>query len=330
MTALPTFADVEDAAERLEGLAVRTPLLRSDALDEAVGGRLFVKAECLQRTGSFKFRGAYNRLSRLTPEERVRGVVAFSSGNHAQGVAAAARLLGMPAVIVMPSDAPRMKAEATRALGAKIVSYDRRTGDREAIARQVAEERGGVVVVPSFDDFHVIAGQGTVGLEIAAQLEAAEASADLLLCPVSGGGLLAGIALAMERLSPETRLYAVEPEGYEDHRASLDAGRRTAAPGTRATLCDALMAPEPGALTFAINAPRLAGALAVSDQEALAAMAMAFRHLKIVLEPGGATALAAVLSGEAPLDGRTAVVVASGGNVDEEVFCRALSSAPAA
>ena len=328
MTALPTFADVEDAAGRLVGLAVRTPLLRSDALDEAAGGRLFVKAECLQRTGSFKFRGAYNRLSRLTAEERARGVVAFSSGNHAQGVAAAARLLGMPAVIVMPSDAPRMKAEATRALGAEVVSYDRRTGDREAIARKVAEERGGVVV-PSFDDFHVIAGQGTVGLEIAAQLKKAGASADLLLCPVSGGGLLAGIALAMERLSPGTRLYAVEPEGYEDHKASLDVGRRTAVPGTRPTLCDALMAPEPGALTFAINGPRLAGALAVSDEAALAAMAMAFRHLKIVLEPGGATALAAVLSGKASLDGRTAVVVASGGNVDEDVFCRALSSGQA-
>ena len=325
MTALPTFADVEDAAARLEGLAVKTPLLRSDALDQAAGVRLYVKAECLQRTGSFKFRGAYNRLSRLSPAERERGVVAFSSGNHAQGVAAAARLLGMPAVIVMPSDAPRMKAEATLALGAEIVSYDRRTGDREAMARRLGEERG-AVVVPSFDDFHVIAGQGTVGLEIAGQLKAAGAVADILICPASGGGLMAGIALAMGALSPATRLYVTEPEGFDDHGLSLAAGHPVAVHPSHASLCDALLAPQPGALTFAINGGRLAGAYAVSDDEALAAMAVAFRHLKIVLEPGGATALAAVLSGKVALDGGTAVVVASGGNVDEEVFCRALSS----
>ena len=324
MTALPAFPDVEDAARRLQGLAVRTPLLHSDALDAAAGGRVFVKAECLQRTGSFKFRGAYNRLSRLTAEERRAGVVAFSSGNHAQGVAEAARLLGMPALIVMPSDAPRVKLETTRALGAEIVLYDRFTESREAIAQRIGEERG-AIVVPSYDDPYVIAGQGTAGLEAAGQLRDAGAEADVLLAPASGGGLIAGIGLAFEALSPRTLLYAVEPEDFEDHRLSLAAGRPTPNDGSRSSLCDALLARQPGDITFAINGRRLAGALAASDDEALAAMAFAFRHLKIVLEPGGAVALASVLSGRIALDGRTAVVFASGGNVDAEVYAAAIS-----
>ena len=321
---LPSFADVEDAARLLEGVAVRTPLLRSDALDEAAGGRVFVKAECLQRTGSFKIRGAYNRLARLTAEERPRGVVAFSSGNHAQGVAASARLLGVPAVIVMPSDAPRMKMEATRGYGAEVVLYDRFTESREAIAARIGEERG-AVVVPSYDDFHVIAGQGTVGLEAARQLDEAGATADLLICPASGGGLMAGIGLAFAELSPATRLYTAEPAGYDDHRRSFEAGERIALEPAGPSLCDALLAPQPGAMTFEVNRQRASGGFAVSDEEALAAMAFAFRHLKIVIEPGGAVALAAVLTGRAALDGRTAVVVASGGNVDGEVFAQALS-----
>ena len=322
---LPNFADIEDAAGRLAGVAVRTPLLRSDALDEAAGGKVFVKAECLQRTGSFKIRGAYNRLVRLTEAERPRGVVAFSSGNHAQGVAAAARMLGVPAVIVMPSDAPRMKVEATRGFGAEIVLYDRFTESREAIAARIGQERG-AVVVPSYDDVHVIAGQGTVGLEAARQLEAAGAAAEVLVCPASGGGLMAGIALAFEALSPRTRLYAAEPAGYDDHRLSLEAGERIALQPPGPSLCDALLAPQPGELTFAINRTRLAGGYAVSDEQALAAMAFAFRHLKIVLEPGGAVALAAVLAGDAQLDGRTALIIASGGNVDAEVYARALGA----
>ena len=321
---LPSFADVEDAARLLEGVAVRTPLLRSDALDEAAGGRVFVKAECLQRTGSFKIRGAYNRLARLTAEERPRGVVAFSSGNHAQGVAASARLLGVPAVIVMPSDAPRMKMEATRGYGAEVVLYDRFTESREAIAARIGEERG-AVVVPSYDDFHVIAGQGTVGLEAARQLDEAGATADLLICPASGGGLMAGIGLAFAEVSPATRLYTAEPAGYDDHRRSFQAGERIALEPAGPSLCDALLAPQPGAMTFEVNRERASGGFAVSDEEALAAMAFAFRHLKIVIEPGGAVALAAVLTGRAALDGRTAVVVASGGNVDGEVFAQALS-----
>ena len=321
---LPSFADVEDAARLLEGVAVRTPLLRSDALDEAAGGRVLVKAECLQRTGSFKIRGAYNRLARLTADERPRGVVAFSSGNHAQGVAASARLLGVPAVVVMPSDAPRMKMEATRGYGAEVVLYDRFTESREAIAARIGEERG-AVVVPSYDDFHVIAGQGTVGLEAARQLDQAGATADLLICPASGGGLMAGIGLAFAELSPATRLYTAEPAGYDDHRRSFEAGERIALEPAGPSLCDALLAPQPGAMTFEVNREQASGGFAVTDEEALAAMAFAFRHLKIVIEPGGAVALAAVLTGKAALEGRTAVVVASGGNVDAEVFAQALS-----
>jgi threonine dehydratase len=325
MTDLPTFADVEDAARRLEGVAVRTPLVSNEALDEAAGGRALVKAECLQRTGSFKIRGAFNRLSRLSESQRKAGVVAFSSGNHAQGVASAARRLGLPALIVMPSDAPRMKLDATRAMGAEVVLYDRFTQSREAIARDIAHERG-AVVVPSYDDPHIIAGQGSAGLEAARQLDEMGLQADLLLAPASGGGLIAGIGLAFEALSPRTQLYAVEPAGFEDHRLSLQAGAPTPNAQDRPSLCDALLAAQPGELTFAINRRRLSGALAVSDEEALAAMAFAFLHLKLVLEPGGAVALAAVLSGKLKLAGQTAVVVASGGNVDAEVFAQALSA----
>ena len=317
------FDAILDAAERLRGHAVETPLLHVEALDDACKGRVFVKAEALQRTGSFKFRGAYNRLSRLSAEERRAGVVAFSSGNHAQGVAAAARIVGCPALIVMPSDAPRVKVEATLGYGAEVVTYDRWTESREAIAGRIAAERG-AVVVPAFDDPFIVAGQGTAGLEAARQLSAVSETADVLLCPASGGGLMAGIALAFERLSPKTKLYVVEPQGYEDHAASLRAGRPTRVARAPPSLCDALMAPEPGAIPFAVNARRLAGALAVSDAEALAAMAFAFRHLMLVLEPGGAVALAALLAGRLPLEGRTALVVASGGNVDGQTYIESI------
>ena len=321
---IPTFADVEDAAERLRGEAGETPLLRADALDAATGGRVFVKAEALQRTGSFKFRGAYNRLCRLSETERKAGVVAFSSGNHAQGVAAAARIVGCPALIVMPADAPAIKLAATRALGAEVVTYDRYAESRETIAARIAAERG-AVVVPAFDDPWIMAGQGTVGLEAARQLGDIGVLAEVLLCPASGGGLMAGMALAFERLSPSTALYVVEPRGYEDHAQSLKAGRPVRITPGAPSLCDALMSPFPGDIPFAINGRRLAGALAVDDDEALAAMAFAFRHLKLVLEPGGAVALAALLSGRLPLEGRTALVVASGGNVDPALYARAIA-----
>lgn len=323
---LPTFEDVEDAARRLRGLAVETPLLRADALDAATGGKVWVKAEALQRTGSFKFRGAYNRLSRLSDAECEVGVVAFSSGNHAQGVAAAARIVGCPALIVMPADAPAIKRDATLAMGAEVVAYDRYTESREEIAARIAAERG-AVVVPAFDDPWIVAGQGTVGLETARQLADLGRQADVLLCPASGGGLMAGIALAFERLSPQTALYVVEPTGYEDHAESLKAGRPVRIPPRPPSLCDALMSPFPGDIPFAISGPRLAGALAVSDEEALAAMAFAFRHLKLVLEPGGAVALAALLAGGLKLEGRVALVIASGGNVDPALYARAITGA---
>lgn len=321
---LPTFADVEDAAQRLMGQAVLTPILSSSPLNEACGGTVWVKAEVLQRTGSFKFRGAYNRLCRLNADERTRGVVAFSSGNHAQGVADAARQLGMPALIVMPTDAPAIKREATIGFGAEVVLYDRFTENREAISVKIAKDRG-AVVVPAFDNFHVMAGQGTVGLEAAGQLHEMGEGADLLLCPASGGGLLAGVGLAFGALSPKTALYVVEPEGFTDHADSLAAGEPVTRTPGRTSLCDALLAPKPGHLTFALNGPRLSGALAVSDDEVLSAMAFAFRHLKLVIEPGGAVALAALLSGRMELAGRSALIIASGGNVDPLVFARALN-----
>ena len=323
---LPTYEDVLDAAGRLEGQAVKTPLVRSDVLDAAVGARVFIKAECLQRTGSFKFRGAYNRISRLTAEERVRGVVAFSSGNHAQGVAAAAALVGTSAVIVMPADAPRAKIEGTRALGGEVVLYDRWTQSREAIAAEIGRERG-AVVVPAFEDFHVIAGQGTTGLEAAEQLRALGETAQAVLVPTSGGGLIGGIGLAFGALSPTTRLYAVEPEAYDDYAQSLAAGHPVTVKAMTPSLLDALMAPAPGDMTFALNGARLSGALGVSDGEALSAMAFAFRPLKLVLEPGGAAAVAALLSAKLDVAGQTVLVVASGGNVDAETYHRAISQA---
>ena len=319
----PTFADVEDAAERLRGFAVETPLLRSDALDAACGARVFVKAECLQRTGSFKFRGAYNRISRLSAAERVAGVVAYSSGNHAQGVAEAARLVGCPALIVMPADTPAIKRDATRARGAEIVTYDRFTEDREAIAEGIASERG-AVLVPPFEDRFVIAGQGTAGLEAVSQLEAAGTRVDVAYVCASGGGLTAGIGLALGARSPETELWTAEPEAFDDHARSVAAGERLAnTPGAR-SLCDALLSPRPGALTWSLNGPTLRGGAVVTDAEALAAMAFAFRHLKLVLEPGGAVALAAALQRRPEAQGRVVLVIASGGNVDPQVFARAI------
>jgi threonine dehydratase len=321
---LPTFEDVLDAAGRLEGLAVKTPLIRNAALDAATGAKVFVKAECLQRTGSFKFRGAYNRICRLKGEELKRGVVAFSSGNHAQGVAAAAALMRTPAVIVMPADAPRSKIEGTRALGGEVVLYDRKTQSREAIAAEIARQRG-AVLVPAFDDFHVIAGQGTVGLEAAQQLHGLDETADLVLAPASGGGLVAGIGLAFRALWPPSEIWAVEPEAYNDHALSLKAGRLVSVQPEEDSRLDALLSPAPGDLTFALNRKQLSGAVGVSDAEAMAAVAFAFRHLKLVLEPSGASALAAVLAGKVQTAGRTVLVVASGGNVDPEVYAEAIA-----
>ena len=320
-TKLPTSADVDAAARRLADIALHTPLVTSPVLDALTGARIFLKAETLQRTGSFKFRGAYNKLSSIPPDQRAGGVVAFSSGNHAQGVAAAARLLGMPAVIVMPSDAPRPKRERTAALGAEVVLYDRLREDRQAIAREIAGQRH-AELVPPYDDPLVIAGQGTVGREIIEDLGALGLVPDVVAVTASGGGLTAGIALAVKARAPQTRVYTAEPEGFDDHARSFRSGKRERNPALTGTICDALMAQTPGELTFAINRELVGQGAAVSDAEVAAAVAFAFRELKLVLEPGGAAALAALMTGKIDVKGKIAVAVLSGGNVDPELFYR--------
>jgi threonine dehydratase len=320
-----TFADIEAAAERLSGQAVVTPLIESPALNYRLGLRVLIKPETLQRVGAFKFRGAFNRLSQVAPADRPRGVVAFSSGNHAQGVALAARLLDMPAVIVMPADAPAVKVEATLGYGAEVVFYDRMTESREAIAAQLAAERG-AVIVPAYDDPDIIAGQGTVGLELARQAQDLGAELDLVVGPVGGGGLMAGVALAVQTLSPRTRIVGVEPELYDDARRSLASGRRESAAPTVRTLCDSLETPSTGELTFPILKERLSGIATVSDAEVAQAVRLAFSTLKLVVEPGGAVGLAALLAGKVPEAGPGACVglVLSGGNVDPALFARIL------
>jgi threonine dehydratase len=320
-TTLPTADDVDAAVRRLAGIALHTPLVTSPVLDALTGARVFLKAETLQRTGSFKFRGAYNKLSSIPQAERAGGVVAFSSGNHAQGVAAAARLLGMPAVIVMPSDAPRPKRERTAAFGAEVVLYDRVREDRQAIARDLAEKRN-AALVPPYDDPLVIAGQGTTGCEIVEDLAALGLTPDLVAVTASGGGLTAGIALAVKARVPQARLYTAEPAGFDDHARSFKSGQREKNAALTGTICDALMAQTPGELTFAINRVLVGQGAAVSDEEVTAAVAFAFRELKLVVEPGGAAALAALLSGKIDVKGKVAVAVLSGGNVDPELFYR--------
>jgi threonine dehydratase len=315
---VPTIADVHRAAERIAGAAVRTPLLRSDRLDSLTGTEVWLKPECLQRTGSFKFRGAYNRLSALSAAERARGVVAFSSGNHAQGVALAARLLGITATIVMPADAPAVKAEATRSYGAEIVTYSRLTERREEIAAHIAAERG-CVVVPSFDDPFVVAGQGTAGLEIAADIGAP----DIVIVCCGGGGLASGIALAL----PESAIVVAEPEGYDDVTRSLAGGAIEAVRDPGPTLCDALQTLEMAPLTFGILSARGARGVVVGDDDVSRAVAFAFRELKLVVEPGGAAALAALLTGKIDVAGKRVAVTLSGGNAAPEVFARCLQSA---
>ena len=317
---------IEDAAERLNGLAVRTPLLESAQLNEAMGMRLLFKPECLQRTGSFKFRGAYTKLSRIAPDKRRCGVVAYSSGNHAQGVAAAAQLLGMHATMVMPSDAPRIKIENTRGYGADVVLYERHTEDRRAIAEEIAD-RNGSIIVPPFDDIDIISGQGTVGLEISRQADDANISVDAVFCPVGGGGLLSGIATAIAAKLPMTRIWCAEPAGYDDVIRSLAAGKRIAiAPGA-ASICDAIVTPHPGSITFAIMKRLVSGGFSVSDHEVMNAVAVLFDRLKLVVEPGGAAAFAALVQQRERFAGRTAIVVLSGGNVDRREFAGYLNKA---
>ena len=318
---LPTAADVDAAAGRLAGVALRTPLISSPVLDAAVGARVFLKAETLQRTGSFKFRGAYNKLSSIPQDRRAGGVVAYSSGNHAQGVAAAAQLLGMPAVIVMPSDAPRPKRERTAALGAEVVLYDRDREDRAAIARAIADKRG-AVLVPPFDDPMVIAGQGTTGREIVEDLAALGLKPDVVVVGASGGGLIAGIALAIKSRVPDAKFYSAEPEGFDDTARSFKSGKREVNARMSGTICDALMTNTPGAITFEINRRLVGEGISASDAEVGRAVAFAFRELKLVVEPGGAIGLAALLAGKLDVKGKVVVGVLSGGNVDAELFHR--------
>ena len=318
---LPTAADVDKAARRLAGVALRTPLVACPVLDARTGGRVFLKAETLQRTGSFKFRGAYNKLSALPMASREAGVVAYSSGNHAQGVAAAAKLLDMPAIIVMPRDAPRSKRERTAALGAEVVLYDRERDDREAIALDIAGRRG-AVLVPPYDDPLIIAGQGTTGREIVEDLAALGIQPDAVVVSASGGGLTAGIALAVKARAPAARIYTAEPLGFDDHARSFESGRREINASVTGSICDALLARMPGQITFEINRVLVGRGVSVSDMEVAAAVAFAFGELKLVVEPGGAAALAALIASKVDVTGKIAVAVLSGGNVDPELFHR--------
>ncbi len=314
-------SDIDAAARVIAPFAVHTPLLSSPALNERVGTNVFLKPELLQRTGSFKFRGAFNKLSSIPQAARGGGVVAFSSGNHAQGVAAAARILEMQATIVMPADAPLAKRERTKAYGAEVVLYDRDREDREAIAGEIARKRGATLVRP-YDDPFVIAGQGTVGLEIAEDIAVLGLTPDIVVAPASGGGLIAGIATAVKARYPKAVLISAEPEGFDDHARSLRAGKREPHQAQGHTICDALMALIPGELTFAINSRLLSAGVTASDAEVGEAVGFAFRELKLVVEPGGAVGLAALLSGRIEAKGKNVVIVLSGGNVDADLFAK--------
>ncbi len=322
---IPRYSDVEAAAARLRGHAFRTPLLRSAELDAMTGARVFVKAECLQLTGSFKFRGAFNAASALDEAQRKGGLVACSSGNHAQGVAEAARLLGMKSVIVMPSDAPAIKVARTRRSGAEVVLYDRASEDRDAIAREIVERTGAHFIHPYENPF-VIAGQGTCGLEICEDIAAMGLAADRVIVCCGGGGLTAGVALAIHARFPEAIIHTAEPAGFDDYARSLAQGSRVTNERLSGSACDALLTPSPGEASFAINSQHVRSGFAVTDEEAFAAMRIAFAELKIVVEPGGAVALAALLSQGKAFAGETVICVASGGNVDPELYASVLTA----
>ena len=325
MQPVPTHDDVLAARARLGERVVRTPMLRNPLLDELTGATVLVKPEPLQRTGSFKFRGATNASLRLDDAARRAGVVTHSSGNHGQATAAAAKAVGARATVFMPEDAPRIKVESTQRWGAEIIRYDRLKDDREAMTREYSE-RTGATLIPPFDHPDVIAGQGTLALELIADAKAAGLTMDALLVNTGGGGLIAGCALAAEGASPTTRVYAVEPAGWDDTARSLAAGERLSNGAPGSLLCDALLSPRPGELTFAVNGKRLAGGFAVTDEEVLRAVAFAFNHLKLVVEPGGAVSLAALLAGRFDTRGKVVGCVISGGNVDPGVFARALAA----
>ncbi len=319
-----TFADIQAAAVRLDGLAVRTPLIESPALNAELGARILLKPETLQRAGAFKFRGAMNKIAQMDDGARARGVVACSSGNHAQGVALAARMVGAPAVIVMPADAPAMKVANTRAYGAEVIHYDRYSEDRDAITVRIAQERGMTIVWP-FDDVDVIAGQGTVGIEMVEQARALGVELTSVLAPVGGGGLIAGVSTAVKALSPRTSVLGVEPAAFDDTRRSLESGTREKIDPAARSICDALQSPSPGAITFPINQRTLDGVATVTDADVAEAIRYAYTTLKLVIEPGGAVGLAALLSGVIDVEDVTVGVVLSGGNIDPGLFASILA-----
>ena len=316
---LPTYADVVAARARIAGVAIRTPLIEHPALNQRTGGRILLKCENLQRVGAFKIRGATNKISQVDKAKFPGGVVACSSGNHAQGVAEAARLCGMASLIVMPKDAPPLKIARTRAFGAEVHLYDRDNEDRDAIAAEYCRTRKAAMVHP-FDDPDVIAGQGTVGCEIAEQAKEAGAKLDAVIVNCSGGGFTSGVALAIKELSPQTEVFAAEPAGFDDFTRSLISGKREKNARTSGSICDSLLMTQPGEITFAVAQPRLEGGLVVTDDEVREAMRFAFLELKLVVEPGGAAGLAAILTGKLPTRGRILATVLSGGNADPAEF----------
>ena len=312
-------SDIQKAAERLRSVAVVTPLLEFPLLNEQVGGRILLKAETLQTTGSFKIRGAYNRISQMSEAERARGLIAWSSGNHAQGVARAAQLVGTPATILMPEDAPRTKVDGAKALGAEVIFFNRYTEDREEIGHRIAKERG-LVLVPSYDDEHVIAGQGTCGLEIAQQAKAMGLVLDQLLVCAGGGGLTSGCAIAFADEMPNAKIYTVEPEGYDDIALSLKKGELVRVDTSRKSIADALLPPTPGHLTWPILKALVEKGLVVTEDQIREAVRYGFRNLNLKIEPGGAVTLAAVLSGAIDVTDKVTAITLSGGNVDAEIF----------
>ena len=321
---IPTYDDIVSAAQTIKGEAIRTPLIRCDVLDEATGCKVFVKAENLQRTGSFKFRGAYNAISKLSDEERERGILASSSGNHAQGVGEAAKLFGCQATIIMPADAPIMKVERTKAKGAEIIFFDRETEDREVLLAKVTKETGRVIIHP-FQNAMVIAGQGTVGLEIAQDMKELGITPDRIIACTGGGGLTAGMALSLNHDYPEAKIHSAEPEGFDDYKRSLVSGGIETNNKTSGSICDAILTPSPGSIGFEINKELLHSGLIVTDDEALAAIKFAYEELKLVVEPGGAVALATVLKHGKDWSGENVAVVLSGGNVDSDTFIKAIA-----
>lgn len=321
---IPDIDDLKAAAKRLEGKVIHTPLLRSDALDALTGAQVFVKAECLQTTGSFKLRGATNALAMLSDEQRTGGVVACSSGNHAQGIAEAARRLGISATIVMPSDSPVIKIARTKRSGATVVLFDRATQDRDEIANEIAERENRTFVHP-FNNPNVICGQGTCGLEIVEDLKAMGLSADRVMTPAGGGGLTSGLSISIHDAFPEAKIHTVEPTGFDDFRRSLEAGEILSNASLTGSICDAVMTPEPGTLTFEIAKQHCSDGLVVSDASVCEAVRFAFEEFKLVVEPGGAAALAALLDAGQKYQGEVIVIMLSGGNADPELFSKILT-----